>query len=88
MQEEVIFHAIAIQCTESKLTLIYSWGFDGSTGHSAYKQQNINNNKDENEIDDESFFATTFIPLHLNSEHKVVLWNNRSCQSPRFCRPI
>lgn len=89
MQEEVIFRAMdAIQCIESKLTFICSWGFDGSTGHSAYKQRHVSNNEDESESDDKSLFATTLIPLCLNSEHGVLLWNNRSSQSPRFCRPI
>lgn len=46
MQEEVIFCAMdAKQYIESKLTLICSWGFDGCTGHSAYKQRYVYNIK-------------------------------------------
>jgi len=72
--------------TELEAILICSWGFDGSSGHSAYKQRysdmSVSNTNDEN------IFATTLIPLRLSTSSNIILWNNRASQSARFCRPI
>jgi hypothetical protein len=63
--------------------LICSWGFDGSSSQSNYKQ------KFENpEHDDSSLFATTVIPLQLRTEQNHVLWQNPIPQSVRYCRPL
>ncbi|XP_073964364.1 uncharacterized protein [Choristoneura fumiferana] len=48
-----------------------SWGFDGTTGQSAYKQKFANSNDDEH-----CLFATTFIPLILKTSDGFVLWSN------------
>ncbi|PZC81527.1 hypothetical protein B5X24_HaOG212451 [Helicoverpa armigera] len=61
-----------------------SWGFDGSTGQSVYKQ----NFKNGNDKDENCLFATTFIPLYLKTNDGFVLWSNPSPQSFRFCRPV
>jgi len=54
------------------LTLIASYGFDGTTGQSSYKQH----------------FATIIIPLKLMDHIGNVFWMNRTPQSIRFCRPV
>lgn len=67
---------------EVEMVLICSWGFDGSTGHSAYKQKFGTGSA---EVSDENVFAITLILLRLLSGNNTVLWNNRSSQSTRFC---
>jgi hypothetical protein len=72
--------------TELEAVLICSWGFDGSSGHSAYKQRY--SDMSMSNINDENLFATTLIPLRLSTSSNIILWNNRASQSARFCRPI
>lgn len=60
-----------------------SWGFDGSTGQSNYKQ--IFN---DDSYDEHCLFATTYIPLRVKAVDGFVLWENPSPQSFRYCRPI
>lgn len=66
------------------LTLIGKWGFDGSTGHSEYKQSFANSS-----LDDSSLFVTSYVPLQVvnNSDNKI-LWKNPRPSSTRYCRPI
>lgn len=66
------------------MSMTYSWGFDGSSGQSQYKQTSR-----KVEFDDSSLFATTIIPLQLraNTRDMRVLWQNRTPQSVRYCRP-
>lgn len=67
--------------------LICSYGFDGSSGHSNYKQQFCNS--EILQQTDSTLFATTMIPLRLKCVDKnIILWNNPTPQSVRFCRPI
>lgn len=70
--------------TENNLRLIGKWGFDGSTGHSEYKQKFTNCNDD-----DISLFVTSYVPLRLvtASDSKLVRKNPRP-SSIRYCRPI
>lgn len=86
LQSEVIIHAQQkSKTTEIKTVLVCSWGFDGSSGHSAYKQCY----RDKKiQATDENLFATTPIPLRLSIDSGIILWNNRTSQSARFCRPI
>lgn len=68
------------------LNFYYSWGFDGSSGHSAYKQ-----GWDDDEVaSDQSLFATTIIPLRLvdPTNPNRPLWQNPTPQSVRYCRPL
>lgn len=91
MQKEVLLQYIQriLDPAEKELETIFicSYGFDGSTGHSPYKQRyqdtdpNISNT-------DENLFATSLIPLRWSTKDNVILWNNRASQSTRFCRPI
>lgn len=81
MQEDV-FESFA-DVTHCKL--IFSYGFDGSTGHSLYKQRF---ELDDSSALDNSLFVTTIIPLKLIDELQRVIWVNKTPQSVRFCRPL
>lgn len=60
MQVKVVVHtARQYNCTEIEAVLTCSWGFDGSSGHSAYHQKY----KEAANISDENLFVTTLIPL-------------------------
>jgi len=72
--------------TNIDVILTCSWGFDGSSRHLEYKQRYAD--KSQENISDESLFATTLIPLQLSTNSDVILWFNRTSQSSRFCRPI
>lgn len=65
--------------------LIASYGFDGSTGQSMYKQRFLGERSD---INDDSLFVTSVIPLKLTDDFGTPLWINQSPQSVRFCRPL
>lgn len=69
--------------TMPSFTLVCSYGFDGSTGQSQYKQT-----FQDSDQDDSSLFATTLIPLQLRSDIGLPIWNNQTPQSYRFCRPL
>ncbi|KMQ87394.1 dna-mediated transposase [Lasius niger] len=85
MQAAVILQTLRrTDCMEVDTVLTCTWGFDGSTGHSAYQQRWQN----KENMSDESLFATTLIPLRLATSTGLTLWNNRAPQSSRFCRPI
>ncbi|CAG9794799.1 unnamed protein product [Diatraea saccharalis] len=63
-----------------------SWGFDGSSGQALYKQ---NLGDDDDELSNEnSLFATTFIPLKISTKDSHELWLNPTPQSYRSCRPL
>lgn len=81
MQHEVFnkFHDIR------HVKLIASYGFDGSTGQSMYKQKFETVRSD---CVDQSLFVTSLIPLKLIDNLDRVLWFNRTPQSIRFCRPL
>lgn len=72
-----------------KLTLLSKWGFDGSSGHSQYKQKP---NSSESMFSDSNLFVTSFVPLELNVLQsdltKKIIWKNPRPSSTRFCRPI
>lgn len=85
MQAAVILQTLRrTDCMEVDTVLTCTWGFDESTGHSAYQQRWQN----KENMSDESLFATTLIPLRLATSTGLTLWNNRAPQSSRFCRPI
>lgn len=85
-QHEVIESKQNVQ----KLCLITKWGFDGSSGHSEYKQKFISGS-----TNDASIFLSSLVPLRLISDdpdlptqQQIVLWNNLRSSSTRYCRPI
>ncbi|XP_065659664.1 structural maintenance of chromosomes protein 2-like isoform X1 [Hydra vulgaris] len=71
-----------------KVVLILKWGFDGSSGHSEYKQRFADGRNS-----DANVFLTSLVPLQLLCTNSVlgqdiILWKNRTPSSTRFCRPI
>lgn len=64
------------------MTLITKWGFDGSSGHSAYKQA-------FHDIDasDAAVFITSMVPIRLVCGSKII-WQNPRPGSTRYCRPL
>lgn len=83
-QEPLLQFAEKLKNSTLKLQLIASWGFDGSTGQSQYKQRlNANEN-----ATDSGIFVTTMIPLQLQTEEGKIVWRNQAPQSVRFCRPL
>ncbi|XP_054083138.1 uncharacterized protein LOC105219976 [Zeugodacus cucurbitae] len=73
---------------DDNLVLIGKWGFDGSTGHSEYKQKFMNN-----DMNDTSLFVTSYVPLQLkmvgnDPKHQKIIWKNPRPSSTRYCRPI
>lgn len=70
--------------SENELTLKCKWGFDGSSGHSLYKQK-----FSDSHSSDASLFVTAFVPLQLIDYNTGnILWINRRASSTFFCRPI
>ncbi|XP_046384825.1 uncharacterized protein LOC124155152 [Ischnura elegans] len=72
------------EISASTCKLICKWGFDGSSGHSRYKQTWQTSN-----VKDDSLFATSLVPLQLlDSASGEYIWSNPHPSSARFCRPI
>lgn len=68
------------------LTLVSKWGCDGASNQSQYKQKfNELISSDQNES---SIFMTSLVPLRLVTEENIVVWENPSPSSTRYCRPI
>lgn len=68
----------------SDLLLICKWGFDGSSGHSTYKQKFSNV-----AATDEFIFLTALVPVQLiEQKTKRVLWKNPTASSTFYCRPM
>nr|XP_047130034.1 uncharacterized protein LOC124809977 [Hydra vulgaris] len=75
----------------NRVTLIYKAGFDGSNGHSIYKQTCNDNECTRNLKSEESLFITCFVPLELSSivnDKKIILWRNSKPSSTLYCRPL
>ena len=85
LQQEVIFCAIE-SANDNKFIckIIFSYGFDGSSGQAEYKQKFDGPGVKS----DNSLFATTVIPLRLVENNNLTLWNNQAPQSIKFCRPL
>lgn len=56
---------------EMELLLMCSWGMDGSTGHSPYKQS-FKSVEDNESLSDRSLFVTSLIPLRLSTAENVL----------------
>ena len=69
----------------SSLKLYCKWGFDGSSGHSTYKQKFTNANNT-----DEYLFLTALVPVCLveTDNPENVKWQNKTPSSTYFCRPV
>lgn len=77
------FHKTSLLCDE-KITVIYKWGCDGSSGHSNYRQSL---GDCENRLTDEYLFAVCLVPLQIKLG-STVIWKNLKPSSTRYCRPI
>lgn len=70
--------------TKNDLILECKWGFDGSSGHSIYKQKFENQ-----DATDEFIFAASFVPLRLLEwADENLVWQNDRHSFWRLCRPI
>ncbi|CAG7785897.1 unnamed protein product [Allacma fusca] len=69
------------------LRLKCSYGFDGSSGQSNYKQGYASSSNGSSS-DDSSLCVTTMIPLGLENHNGIQYWRNNSPQITRFCRPL
>lgn len=68
----------------NNLRLIGKWGFDGSTGHSEYKQIFV-----DSDTIDASLLVTSYVPLKLvDMVTEDIVWKNPRPSSTRYCRPI
>lgn len=66
----------------SNVVFFVKWGFDGSSGHSQYKQR-----CQDQDLDDSHVFLTSMVPLKITAGSKII-WENDRPSSPRYCRPI
>ena len=77
--------------TDGDFTLIYKWGFDGSSGLNPYKQKHSETEGDCIDIDS-SVFLSSLVPLRLITGdlklNATVFWQNPRPSSTRYCRPI
>lgn len=97
VQKEVLnFCEIGIN-TPPNVTLIHKWGCDGSSGQSNYKQK-FNETDASESRNDSNLFAASLVPIRMVEgtpeniceceSKKKILWQNPSCSSTRYCRPI
>ncbi|XP_044572126.1 uncharacterized protein LOC123257374 [Drosophila ananassae] len=83
MQKDVFKQSL----DSSVVKLICSYGFDGSTGQSAYKQKFEVKTHDV-QVSDQSLFVTSVIPIKMIDSFQRNIWVNRTPQSILFCRPL
>lgn len=85
----------------SRIEFICKWGCDGSSGYNEFMQTpkdntNLSDVETQNNIDmcsDSNLFLFSLVPLQLimtnkNNDNKIVIWQNITPSSNRFCRPI
>lgn len=81
LQEEVVARlSSGDEESRPELKLACKWGLDGSSSHSQYKQSGVQ--------EDSSMFVVCVVPLRLETGSGVVVWENLTPSSPRFCRPV
>lgn len=87
LQTEVLQAVQSIHKNALNLKLQIKWGVDGSSDHARYNQKFENENTENS---DANLFATTMVPLRItmNKDSKIIIWNNSTPQSARWCRPI
>lgn len=76
------------ECTNEELidiSVTYKWGFDGSTGHSQYKQRYSDGSTLSN---DSSIFFTSIVPIKMETTNGKILFQNPVPSSTKYCRPI
>lgn len=88
LQEDVITQYMEkYHKKELDVLMFLSWGFDGSSGFSGYKQP-YHNEKSSEPLSDQNLFITSLNPLRITTDSNIIIWNNKYSQSPRSCRPI
>lgn len=81
---EAVCPTYLINNEDTFLKLICKCGFDGSSGHSMFKQK-----WSEPNVGDENMFLTSIVPLRIvNEQTGEIVWDNIRSSSPRFCRPL
>lgn len=81
-----ILKASSVLTNSKRLKLYSKWGCDGSSGQSEYKQVLLEESAD---ISDANLFIVSLVPLKLvDEENNSVVWQNPTCSSVRYCRPI
>ena len=81
---KVVSDTIGPENPDITAVLYLKWGFDGSSGHSGYKQKFV-----DTDLTDTSVFISSLVPLRLGDlKTGQVLWRNPKPSSIRFCRPI
>lgn len=71
--------------SRSDLKLVCKWGFDGSSGHSLYKQKF----EDGIQATDEFMFLVALVPLKLiDLINNDLIWSNPRPSSTLYCRPV
>lgn len=85
IETDIAEHLDSNDLEATDLTLLCSWGMDGSTGYSQYHQALPEGCQDDSDI-----FSSTMTPIQLciTEDKKHILWYNPMPQSIRFCRPI
>ena len=83
-QEVILCATESANDNEFICEIIFSYGFDGSSGQATYKQKFDGPGVKS----DNSLFATTVISHRLVANNNLILWNNQPLQSIRFCRPL
>lgn len=68
---------------EKRLKLISKWGVDGASNQSNYKQKSLSNT-----LDDSNIFMASLVPIKLESRNGIIIWENETPNSSRYCRPI
>lgn len=61
-------------------TVLYKWGFDGSSGHSEYKQLFAEDSMSQT---DASLLNTTLVPVRIVNMQGEVIWKNDTPSSTR-----
>lgn len=80
IEEVVATHIVDSELDQ--LCLFTKWGFDGSSGHSSYKQAFCGT-----DATDSAVFITCMVPVRLTCKKKLI-WQNPSPASTVYCRPI
>jgi len=70
----------------TSMTLITKWGFNGSIGHSEYKQKCIEDFSDSQIL--LTLLEPTQLFMSISHSNKQIIWQNPQPSFTRYCRPI
>lgn len=69
----------ALLTDASEVTILYKWGFDGSSGHAEFRQPF----ESLQSISDSSVIITSLVPVQVLDLNRRIVWQNLSCSSTR-----